>query len=558
MGEISQFDVGALVEGFDLRFFVETGTLYGNGLEAVMGCGFQELHSIEIDEGLAEKAAAKFAGHEHVRVHPGNSPEVLGRILPGLRGNALFWLDAHFPGADTGEVPYEQEQREEVRLPLELELQEIAARAGTFQDVLVIDDISIYEDGPYEWGNFEARSWLGGESCEFIYERFRATHALVKCYERGGYLLLLPRRGGRRPVVQLPFASRTRDPRMVLQQGERAELRRMLAAERPVAYLPDGIGDLLMLLPALRALGRLFGGRLSVHCPESRQALLKRNADVRATYRWRLIEGWFDGEQVPPELRDCDLFLSLAQFESRAFDRLVRFLDPEWSVGFDECCRYVLPLDPARHGAVLGFDVARFLRPEVRLVDFALPLRLGARPERAAGDLRAEAGEGVRVLAIHPETHPGKRLAQPVWARVIQGFLERHPDWIALILGCDDHQLDGGACGERVIPCHGVPLETSLALVGQADLFAGIDSCMLHAADLFGVPSVGIFGPSDFSRWGFHFTRHEYVVGGDGRLELVSADHVVAALERLAGELEDRVEAPGRTVPAPAAGGDAR
>jgi ADP-heptose:LPS heptosyltransferase len=40
-------------------------------------------------------------------------------------------------------------------------------------------------------------------------------------------------------------------------------------------------------------------------------------------------------------------------------------------------------------------------------------------------------------------------------------------------------------------------LEESIAALEQLDLFVGIDSGLLHAAGAVGIPTVGLFGPSD-------------------------------------------------------------
>jgi ADP-heptose:LPS heptosyltransferase len=50
-----------------------------------------------------------------------------------------------------------------------------------------------------------------------------------------------------------------------------------------------------------------------------------------------------------------------------------------------------------------------------------------------------------------------------------------------------------------------------MGLVATADLFVGIDSSMLHAADLARVPGVGLFGPTRAVEWGFRFAPHRHI-----------------------------------------------
>ena len=68
-------------------------------------------------------------------------------------------------------------------------------------------------------------------------------------------------------------------------------LRKALEAEAPVIFYINGIGDNILNLPALRALGELFAGRLSLICCGSDSLFmfdelpLKRAIKIRAKYR---------------------------------------------------------------------------------------------------------------------------------------------------------------------------------------------------------------------------------------------------------------------------------
>ena len=62
-------------------------------------------------------------------------------------------------------------------------------------------------------------------------------------------------------------------------------------------------------------------------------------------------------------------------------------------------------------------------------------------------------------------------------------FLACNSDFVVMLLGKSGESLQHLQIGHRVIPCYGLPLETSLALVALSDLFVGVDSCLLHMAD---------------------------------------------------------------------------
>ena len=47
----------------------------------------------------------------------------------------------------------------------------------------------------------------------------------------------------------------------------------------------------------------------------------------------------------------------------------------------------------------------------------------------------------------------------------------------------------------------GAPLPTIFGVLARASAFAGNDSGLMHAAAALGVPTLGVFGPGDFTRW---------------------------------------------------------
>jgi ADP-heptose:LPS heptosyltransferase len=118
-------------------------------------------------------------------------------------------------------------------------------------------------------------------------------------------------------------------------------------------------------------------------------------------------------------------------------------------------------------------------------------------------------------------------------------FLDRHPEFIVFIISKDQLQIDTGRKSGRIISLYGLPLSSCLSFVSQADLFLGIYSCMLHAADLFNIPGVGLFGPTKYTEFGFRFSRHRYVYG-NGNMNQIRIDEVDTALESLLADIAMR------------------
>jgi hypothetical protein len=64
--------------------------------------GRRSLHPIELDPALHERARTVFAGIGGIELLLGDSGALIRQVLERLDEPALFWLDAHYPGAGTG------------------------------------------------------------------------------------------------------------------------------------------------------------------------------------------------------------------------------------------------------------------------------------------------------------------------------------------------------------------------------------------------------------------------------------------------------------------------
>ena len=75
---------------------------------------------------------------------------------------------------------------------------------------------------------------------------------------------------------------------------------------------------------------------------------------------------------------------------------------------------------------------------------------------------------------------------------------------------------------------------TALTRDQHADLFLGIDSCFLHAADLFRIAGIGLFGPTDPFRFGFRLSPRVLTFWGKGCMEAIRPAAVLDALLEIA------------------------
>lgn len=117
-----------------VRTLVETGTFYGNAIFTLRR-EFRAIHSIELAPELHELNRRELAHLGHIRLHLGDSTEVLPALLPRLEGPTLFWLDGHFCSGPSA--------RGSADTPISHELDCLLARPPA-ADVVLIDDARLF------------------------------------------------------------------------------------------------------------------------------------------------------------------------------------------------------------------------------------------------------------------------------------------------------------------------------------------------------------------------------------------------------------------------------
>lgn len=204
MGSLTRFNLNRIIQEYDSNYLFETGTLWGDAVEYALRSSFKKIISVEIIPEIADKARQRFQGEEKVSIIEGDSLAVLQKQLPALDGNIIFWLDAHFPGADAGLDHYDKHHDEHRRLPLVKELEIISKLRSNYNDVFILDDMRIYEDGPYQNGNAPADVLPRGKrNLDFVHDYFSDSHFIMKSYLDEGYVLLFPKKRYRKNHFKL-------------------------------------------------------------------------------------------------------------------------------------------------------------------------------------------------------------------------------------------------------------------------------------------------------------------------------------------------------------------
>lgn len=192
MGWLSLFDLSKI----DAEILIETGCFYGDSIaHGLKFKNIKTIYSCDIDIDMINHCVKRFPT-SRVQLTHSTSLDFLNTILPGIEPskNIVFWLDAHFPYADRGLATYISEPNRKLRVPLEYEIEIIFKYRNPLycKDVLIIDDLHIYEDGPFGNGNWPHRKDYGGNGIEFM-NIYNETHDIIRLWHYEGYIVVLPK-----------------------------------------------------------------------------------------------------------------------------------------------------------------------------------------------------------------------------------------------------------------------------------------------------------------------------------------------------------------------------
>ncbi len=129
----------ALARKYQCLTLIETGTFYGQTVAAARK-HFQRVLSVELHAPLFEFNQRQFRNSRNVKMYFGSSEEMLASMISEAEGTILFWLDGHFSGDGTA-------LGDKVS-PIIKEL-EIIRKAGRSQDVILIDDVRLFDGKDY-------------------------------------------------------------------------------------------------------------------------------------------------------------------------------------------------------------------------------------------------------------------------------------------------------------------------------------------------------------------------------------------------------------------------
>lgn len=139
------------------KIFIEIGCFYGKSLNFALEIGFDFCYSCDIDQEMINHCN-KNLNYTNFEIHLTDSVNFLNNLLPTLNDyeSIIFFLDAHLPGNDK-KAEYKEIVVTDQTFPLEMELDTIFKHRRDKKDVIICDDLRIYEDGPFTSGIWHER-----------------------------------------------------------------------------------------------------------------------------------------------------------------------------------------------------------------------------------------------------------------------------------------------------------------------------------------------------------------------------------------------------------------
>lgn len=201
MGSIQIFNLTEFIEKYNCKTYIETGTGVGECLEHALTFPFEKYYTVDIDGDLINEAKNKFTNPKVTFIH-GYSSNALEELVPTLPTDTpiLFFLDAHFPGADFHKMSYEESIREfkEEAFPLLNEIKIIKKHRDISKDAFIIDDWKLYDDSlNYELPGWQYKSLqeeLGLITTpDQITQEFNLTHNIEVKLHHQGFLFITPK-----------------------------------------------------------------------------------------------------------------------------------------------------------------------------------------------------------------------------------------------------------------------------------------------------------------------------------------------------------------------------
>ncbi len=280
-------------------------------------------------------------------------------------------------------------------------------------------------------------------------------------------------------------------------------------------FLWNGIGDCWLSVPTLRALAEEFPSQVMLIMPSYLHNVLPQ--DLYELPSARIPEEWGRAERrsqselqsILGEDFSIELFINLSPWRSPFLDQIEHHFRSRST--FEISTFHLSNVAGGignEHYADFVFQVAKYVQRTQSEKDF-FQLQIAMRDEfrNKADRLSQVFPDDCKLLCVHNHSsEERKRWDTGRLFSCLDSFTSIREEYLAIIVDPTEYQIPLHL-NNRIFSMTGLRLGTVAAFVEKCDLFLGVDSCMLHMADMCKVPSVGLFGPTRPENWGFRFSN---------------------------------------------------
>ena len=282
-----------------------------------------------------------------------------------------------------------------------------------------------------------------------------------------------------------------------------------------------GLGDLILTLPAIRALRRRFpdaqlevmGHPWTLEIARGTYADRVSSVDDHPGMERLFVRGARLTDEIAGYLSGFDLILWYGYDSDGVLSDHLRRAN---------CGRVLVvdPFPPEGKGIHAGDHLLSALRPfGISAEDVRPEVRVSG-PDRDAAARRLREfrnseletrnpkpkAESSSLLTVHPGSgSPAKNWAPDRFAAFIRQMVDRHDMRVLLLSGPADeeavHEVRRRIEGIEVLLLDTLPLRVLAAMLAECALFLGNDSGVTHLAAAVGAPTVAVFGPTDPRMW---------------------------------------------------------
>jgi len=199
MGTLRRFDLNRYIEAHGCEIFVETGTGHGTSLDYARSFPFKHYYSVECFEKTYLNIKHYDDDNSNITIYHDYSVNMFKDLCKEKIKDRVcfFWLDAHFPGSDTGDTKHgESASDESIRLPLESEIRTLVENKQDLKyDTFIIDDIAIYEsvEGFVTPEDAKPKN-MADRNLDFVEKLLGETHDIKKVMNtEQGYIFITPK-----------------------------------------------------------------------------------------------------------------------------------------------------------------------------------------------------------------------------------------------------------------------------------------------------------------------------------------------------------------------------